>query len=182
MPGPQPSPIELTERQQRTLARIACRETSEQRLARRSRIILEIAASGTNNTQVARRLGIHVEQVRTWRRRWLEASPRLRAVEEEAEEEVSESEFTQLVAAILSDTPRPGGPAKFLPEQVVRVCAIACEKLDEEEESSRPISHWTPREVRDEAIARGIVDDISVRTVGRWLRGGLCSPIASSTG
>jgi putative transposase len=98
------------------------------------------------------------------------------------DEEVSEKEFTQLVTAILSDAPRPGAPAKFSPEQVVGIRAIACEKLDEEDESSRPVSHWTPREVRDEAINRGLADDISVRTVGRWLKGGLCSPIASSTG
>lgn len=179
MPGPQPCAVELTERQQRTLEKIASRESGEQRVARRSRVILEIAGGGGNNTQVARRRGVHVEQVRAWRRRWLEASPRLRAAEEE---DVSEREFVQLVEAILSDLPRPGGPAKFVPEQVVRVCAIACERLDDGDESSRPISHWTPREVRDEAMARGIVDDVSVRTVGRWLKGGLCSPTASSTG
>lgn len=184
MPGPQPAPIELTERQERTLRWIASRETSEQRLVRRSRIILEIAETGRNNTQVARALGVHVEQVRAWRRRWLAASSRLMAAEEEVDEgePMSEREFTELVEAVLSDRPRPGGPSKFSPEEEAAVRAIACERLDEHDETSRPVSHWTPRELRDEAIERGTVEDVSVRTVGRWLKKGLCSPIASSTG
>lgn len=184
MPGPQPPPIGLTERQEKTLRWIASRERSEQRLVRRSRIILEIAASGRNNTQVARVLGVHVEQVRTWRRRWLEASPRLMAAEEGVDEgePLNEREFTEVVEAVLSDRPRPGGPAKFTAEEEAGVRAIACERLDGQDETSRPVSHWTPRELRDEAIERGTVDDVSVRTVGRWLKRGLCSPIASNTG
>jgi hypothetical protein len=45
--------------------------------------------------------------------------------------------------------------------------ALACEAPAD---SERPISHWTPREVAAEAIKRGIVETISERHVGRFLK------------
>jgi hypothetical protein len=47
--------------------------------------------------------------------------------------------------------------------------AIACEPP---ESSGRPISHWTPGEIAAEAIKRGIVETISERHVGRFLKSG----------
>jgi len=38
--------------------------------------------------------------------------------------------------------------------------AVACEPPGD---SGRPISHWTPRELADEASKRGIVERISAR-------------------
>jgi putative transposase len=37
-------------------------------------------------------------------------------------------------------------------------------------ESERPISHWSQREIADEAIRRGLVSNISQRSVGRFLK------------
>ena len=86
MRGPKPPPIVLTAAQRDTLQRLARRQRSPQQLVRRVRIILE-AASGANNAQIARLLGIDRGQVRTRRKRWLEAAPRLiTAAEEEAKE------------------------------------------------------------------------------------------------
>ena len=48
------------------------------------------------------------------------------------------------------------------------IVSIACE---EPSESGRPISHWSRRELKAEAVKRGIVDNISPRTVGRFLKG-----------
>jgi putative transposase len=47
--------------------------------------------------------------------------------------------------------------------------ALACE---DPKATGRPVSHWTPRELADEAVHRGIVLSISPRTVGRFLKGG----------
>jgi hypothetical protein len=47
--------------------------------------------------------------------------------------------------------------------------ALACE---DPQASSLPISHWTPKELANEAIRRGIVSSISPRSVGRFLKGG----------
>lgn len=67
----------------------------------------------------------------------------------------------------LQDAPRPGAPATFGAEQWCQIMALACEQP---EASGRPISHWTPRELADEACKRGIVATISERHVGRFLK------------
>jgi hypothetical protein len=72
------------------------------------------------------------------------------------------------ITEILVDAPRSGWPGIFTPEQIVQIIAMACEQP--EEDSERPVSHWTPREVAEEAVKRNIVPRISVRTVGRFLK------------
>ncbi len=47
------------------------------------------------------------------------------------------------------------------------ILALSCEAP---EGSGRPISRWTPREVAEEAVKRGMVERISVRQVGRFLK------------
>jgi hypothetical protein len=47
--------------------------------------------------------------------------------------------------------------------------AMTCEKPSE---SERPISHWSQREIADEAIRRGLVSNISQRSVRRFLKRG----------
>jgi putative transposase len=74
-----------------------------------------------------------------------------------------------LIEQALDDAPRPGGPATFTPQQIVQIVAVACEPP---EESGRPISHWSARELADEVKKRQIVKDISPRTVGRFLKTG----------
>ena len=74
-----------------------------------------------------------------------------------------------MIEAVLTDTPRSGTPATFTAEQIVQIVAVACEPPAE---SGRPSSHWTPREVADEVRKRGIVETISTRSVGRFLKSG----------
>ena len=52
---------------------------------------------------------------------------------------------------------------------VSAILAVACEPP---ENSGRPVTHWTPRELADEVIKRGIVASISPRQVGRFLKWG----------
>ncbi len=59
------------------------------------------------------------------------------------------------------DLPRPGTPARITAEQRCQIEAMACE---EPEDSGRPISQWTSREIADEVMKRGIVDSISPAT------------------
>src|SRR5215468_895267 len=56
---------------------------------------------------------------------------------------------------------------RHTPEQICTVIAMTCEKPSE---SERPISHWSQREIADEAIRRGLVSNISQRSVGRFLK------------
>jgi len=162
MPGPKPAAIKLTVILQEILEQIACCYTNPYYLVLRAKIIL-IAATGANNAAVARQLNIDTDTARTWRGRWLAAEAILLAVEAKS---VTERELTALVEATLADAPRSGAPDTFSPEQLVQIVALACEYPCE---SGREISHWTRRELADEAIKRDVVPTISPRHVGRIL-------------
>jgi putative transposase len=171
MPGPRPQPIVLTDPQRETLEHLTRRRSTSQGLVRRARIVLA-ASEGHNNEQIARRLRINRETARLWRRVCSDAQQLLAAAEKE---ETSEKALRECVEEVLADAPRSGAPATFAPEQIVQIVALACE--DPPEGSGRPVSHWTPRELADEAVKRGIVGSISPRSVGRFLgRGGSETP------
>ena len=163
MRGPKPPLITLTSRQRTLLEQWVRQATCAQRTVKRAQIILG-AADGLNNQQIATQLGVYREQVRTWRTRWLAAADRLQAVEDQ-EEEVSLRPF---IEDILADAPRSGTPATFSPEQIIDLIAVACE---DPQDSGHPLSHWTPSALRREVIKRQIIDAISTRQVGRFLKG-----------
>jgi Homeodomain-like domain len=73
----------------------------------------------------------------------------------------------QSVPERLADAPRSGAPVTFTPEQICALVAMTCEKPSE---SERPISHWSQREIADEAMRRGLIPSISQRSVGRFLK------------
>lgn len=165
MPYPQPTGITLSNRQQNLLEQIVRRPNSPQGLVKRVQLVLS-AARGVNNTQIAQQLQMNRGTVRTWRGRWSAAASKLSAAEGS---EISDKQLTQMMIAILKDFERPGTPATFTIEQVVQIVALACE---DPERSQRPVSHWSPPELALEAIKRGIVEKISRRSVGRFLKGG----------
>jgi putative transposase len=165
MPGPTPLPLRLCLRQRQLLDLLTRRQSSSQQLLRRLQIV-RLAADGANNDQIARQLHCHRETVCTWRARWQAGAVCLEAAEAEG---ASESQLLRLIEAILADEPRLGAPVTFSPESLVQIMALACE---EPQATGRPISHWTPRELADEAVRRGIVASISPRSVGRFLKGG----------
>ncbi len=164
MPRAHPQAITVTARQQRVVEEIVRRETSTQQQARRAKVILA-AAAGMNNEQVARHLGVTDDTVRTWRGRWAAAAEALLAAEAEGGAG-DDRALETVIRGVLADEPRPGAPARFTPEQLCQIMAVACEPPGD---SGRPISQWTPRELADEASKRGIVARISARTVGRFL-------------
>ena len=165
MPSQQASPIHLSPIQHELLQRMVHRAKSEQRLVKRGHIILE-AAQGTSNTKIAQQWQVDYETVRRWRDRWHAAESRLQVIEATGKPKL----LSQAIEVLLSDEQRPGAPATFTFEQFMQIMALACEKP---EAVDRPVSAWTPRELADEAVKRGIVSKISSRTVERFLnRGG----------
>jgi transposase len=157
MPGPQPEQIELSDKAQRDLEKLAAGHTTSQQKAQRARIILK-AGEGKNNAEIAREVRQSIDMVRLWRRRWLE----LTAIELE---DLSVEER-------LDDLPRPGAPARLTADQICQMEQMACEAP---EKAGRPISQWTGRELADEMVARGIVASISPRHAARLLKKGGCS-------
>jgi putative transposase len=146
---------------------VARRQTNAQRLVRRAKLLLAMDA-GANNSQIARQMHRNRGTVCVWRQRWLALTPTLAQVEAEG---LRDKALTTMIEAGLTDTPRLGAPATFPAEQIVQIVAVACAPP---EESGRPISHWTPREVADAVRRRGIVDAIRTRSVGRFLTAGRC--------
>ncbi len=147
-----PTKVVLSERERAELERLVRAYTTGQQLALRARIVL-LAGDGLNNLQIARELGVDDETPGHWRGRWLQFR------------DVPVDDLS--VAARLSDAPREGAPAKFTPEQVCQIIAMACEKPAD---SGRPISQWSHRELADEIVRRGIVESISPRHAGRLLK------------
>lgn len=152
MPVPRPCALCLDEGVRQELEKYVRRHTTEQQKALRARIVL-LAADGYNNTQIARQLGIYKATARHWRERWLNSA------------EVALADLP--LEDRFEDQPRPGSPARITAEQWCHLTALACEAP---EQSGRPISQWTSRELADEAIKRGLVETISPRHVGRFLK------------
>ena len=153
--------ITVNDSQRDALEQIIRRQTNPQHLVRRARIIL-MAAGGQTNLEIAAFLHVNREMVGIWRRRWAEAQDRLDAAASRGERDV-----IALIHEVLSDAPRPGTPAKFHPEQIAQIITLAC---TDPSDSGRPITHWTPRDLADEAIRRGIVETISPQSVERFLK------------
>lgn len=171
-------PVEITvsDRQRGILTRwVRNKAGTSQRLFERCQIIL-LCAEGLNNSKLGCRLGTDRQRPRRWRRRWADSEERLAAAESE---EVSDKDLAKLLADILTDAPRPGVKPKFTAEQLTQLIALACEPP---EESGRPVTHWTPPELADEAVQRGIVESISPRHVDRLLKGGISVHTRASTG
>jgi putative transposase len=163
MPG-RAAKVIITERQQDTLQRMTRSGSCAQAIAQRAHMIL-LAFAGQTNEQIAEVLGCERHAVGTWRSRWAAAWDRLVIVECCEGDGV----LRRAIAEVLGDASRSGSPGKFTAEQIALLLAVACEPP---ENSGRPVTHWTPRELADEVIKRGIVASISPRQVGRFLKRG----------
>lgn len=163
-PSPFPEKVTLSIKIQNLLRQIANGTSNPYRLVRRAKIILE-AANGANNTIIADKFDLSRSQVRHWRQKWQDNYGLL--IEAETQE-LDEKKIKSIIMDILNERPRAGRPNTYTTEQIVQIVSIACE---EPSESGRPISHWSRRELKAEAVKRGIVDNISPRTVGRFLKG-----------
>jgi putative transposase len=159
------SRVQLTARQRACLEQIARRQTSPQRLVRRAKILLALG-TGATQCHVMRQMHLNRGTVQVWRRRWCALAPALESLEAD---EGSDKALTAKIVEALTDYLRPGTPATFTAEQIVQIVAVACE---DPADSGRPVSHWTPREVAAEVRKRGIVETISIRSVGRFLKSG----------
>jgi transposase len=115
---------------------------SEHRDVIRAQIVLA-AAAGAPNEAIAAAVGVCVDTVRKWRRR-----------------------FAARGLAGLDDPPRAGRPRRFTPVQVAQVKALACTLPAE---TGLPLSRWSSAELAAEVITRGVLDSVSPTSVRRWL-------------
>lgn len=158
--------IELSPQQVRILDALRRLRTVEHRLAERVRIVLGCAA-GLTTVEVAADLGVDPQRVARWRKRFAEAREKLAAAQEESDEVLESA-----IAEVLCDEERSGSPGKFTAKQLADLIALACRAP---EELGLPVTHWTPRELAQQAQALGIVDSISPRHVARFFGTGRSS-------
>ena len=161
MPQQVASQIVLSEKQRKILNEMAKGTHTALHLKIRAQIILNAAQDWSNN-KIEEHMQISPRKVRRWRDRYSIMWEELEQVERE-----TPHKLRRTIEAILSDEQRPGGPPTFSNEQVAAIMAMACEdpaKFD------LPISHWTPSLLQIEVIKIGIVESISVRQIGRFLK------------
>ena len=152
MPSPKATEVKLTEEEQQNLETLIGRRNIGQQIALRARIVL-FAGQAQTNSAISRRLEVNIKTVRYWRNRWVKGQA-ISLTDLSAEER-------------LQDMPRPGSPPKITADQRCKIEALACELP---ENSDRPISQWTAREIADEVMERKIVKTISSRHAARLLK------------
>ncbi|HEX3826717.1 MAG TPA: IS630 family transposase [Sporichthyaceae bacterium] len=130
----------------RARARSTC---SPHRDVLRARVVLA-AAAGRPNEAIAVELGICVDTVRKWRKR-----------------------FTHKGLPGLEDLPRSGRPRRFTPVQVAEVKALACTPPAQ---AGVALSRWSSRELAARAVTAGITASVSASTIRRWLRADAIRP------
>jgi transposase len=139
---PSPFAVALTASQRRVLQARVRRPTAQQREVLRARIVLA-AADGEQNTRIAGQLGVAVNTVSKWRKRFVEEA------------------FPGWGTAS-GRAGRAASPSAV----VIQVKAIACELPAVR---AVPLGRWSLAELREEVLAAGLVDDVSVSTIWRWL-------------
>ena len=137
-----PYVVTLDGADRQTLERLARCGRAEHRQVLRARIVLA-AADGEPGAAIARRLGVHEDTVRKWRKR-----------------------FCWQGLAGLADRPRSGRPRVFPAAVVAEVKALACELPSQ---AGAPLTRWSCPELAREATVRGICGRVSASTVRRWL-------------
>ena len=137
----------LSEEERRELGCLIRGPSTTQKIALRARILM-LAGEGFSIDETAARLGVWRKTVSQWRSRW---QPGLGGP----------------VLERLQDVPRGGVTPRITPEQICAIVALACEPPSE---SGLPVTHWSQRELANEAMRRGIVDRVSQRSVGRFLK------------
>jgi putative transposase len=154
MPIPKAQEVKLSDAERQGLEKLTRQHQIGQQIALRARIILA-AARGLKNKEIVKKYQVTADTVRLWRNRWVKL------------QDISMDDLG--LEARLQDAPRPGAPAKITADQRCQIEALACEKP---ENSERPITQWSAREIADEVIKREIVPEISPRHAARLLKRG----------
>ena len=152
MPIPKAQEVKLSDAERQGLEKLVKRHQVGQQIALRARIILA-AADGLKNKEIVAKYSVTADTARLWRNRWVKL------------QDISLDDLS--VEDRLQDLPRPGAPAKITADQRCKIEALACEQP---ENSARPITQWSGREIADEIIKREIVAEISPRHAARLLK------------
>jgi transposase len=161
MPKMRASAIKLSPKQEEILREYTKSRTKGENMKTRSEIILQ-SNQGKSNNAIEKAMGITGKKVTRWRNRYSEQHEEIERIEIE-----SPHKLRRKIEEILSDEARAGVTPKFRAEQVAAIIALS---LEDPASLELPFSHWSPGLLRIEAIKLGIIEEISVRQVGRFLK------------
>ena len=157
----------MSERQRRLLEQEAAKQTTLRQYYERIPILLQ-ATEGQSNGQIARALGISLNTVKSWRRRWESDFKSLVEFEKGANGEgVSDFKLLKEMLKRLNDLPRSGTPKRITLAQEQQIIALACEKPTD---YGVEMTDWSLEMLAKVVIARGILESISPRYVGEILK------------
>lgn len=153
----------LTEEIKNILTSFSRSRTLPAGLMNRASIAL-MAGEGLTNQEISARLNTRYNSVGTWRSRFLDALPHLRQIQESAPDKLSDE-----IRKVFSDKPRPGCPCVFTQEQIMKIIDLACKAPSD---FGYEVSQWSLNLLVKEIRKQGIAQDISAKSVSRFLKGG----------
>lgn len=143
------------------LSKFSRSRTLPARQVQRAKLFL-LCADGLNNLQISSQVGLGQDSVSRWRIRFLKNIPRLLEIEEK-----SPAELEEALTILLMDIPRPGQPATYTDEQIIRILEIACRNPVE---YGYELSQWSLNQLVAVTIKEGIAESISAKTISRFLK------------
>ena len=150
--------LELTEKQQVILQKLARGSHSPLHFKERATIILLYFFNGMNISQIARELNCVRNTVRKWVNRWLEKAAEINLIEKDYPHRLKST-----IEAALEDAYRCGSPGKFTLEQIIQIINLVLHKTPHD--IGIPLTHWTVEALAKAAVELNIVDTISTSRV-----------------
>lgn len=175
-----PSPaIKMTNRQREILEAYSRKNTIPNNQLIRISILL-LASKGKNNMEVSRLLGITVNRIKKWRGRWTASYEQLLIFESGVDNKgVSDKDILERMLTSVEDLPRSGTPKQISLSQENQIIAISCKKP---KDFGIIMNKWTHEQIAKTAIAQGVINTISTRSVGYILKKINLDPIKTTTG
>ena len=167
MAGKKSAALNLTARQQMIFENHQGKRSTGHHEHKRISIILQ-GARGESTYSISKNLGMSIDSVREWRKRWTAGYETLQAYEKGRDGNgVSNICLLKKMLELLKDRPRSGAPCRIKESEKQQLLAMACRKPSEYD---IPRTSWTHELLSQVAQQQGIIDQISPRYVGEILK------------
>lgn len=161
------APIEMSTRHYSLLDKERSRHKCGRQLYKRIDIVLR-CSDGQSNKHIARELGMSVNTVKSWRKRWQSSYEKLKAFELGKDGKgINDTLLSAKLLEILSDAPRSGTPCRISMAQKQQIVALAC---GPPRDHGIEMNNWTLVKLAEVAVDKQIVSTISSSYVGKILK------------
>ncbi len=154
-----PKRLEMSKMQYDVIYQIATRPSTTLKVSKRAHILLS-GYEGQPYSMISKRLGVHLNTVKFWQKRWISNEEKLSQLE-------VVSDFMKAINLFFKDLPRSGKPKKFTVSQEKQIIALAC---DQPSNHDIEMTDWSHEMLAKTAQAKEIVESIFPAQVGRILK------------